>query len=65
MKKTYLIPTTDNVTVHSNQLILKGSMHFNGVDDSGGEVYDQDATQDAASRRRRDVWDDEEDFEEE
>ena len=64
MKKIYLIPTTDHVNLHGAQLMQAGSMHFRG-NDNGGHVYSEDATDDAASRRRRDVWDDEEELEEE
>lgn len=53
MKKTYIIPTVQTVIINQRQHLLAGSEQVN-VGDSG-------SANEAESRRRGNLWDDEDD----
>ena len=62
MKKTYIQPLTEVVRMGTWNFICasEGVTSNNGIDYGG---VDEDGELDPASRRRRDVWDDEEEEE--
>ena len=59
MKKTYMIPTTELVTINSDVILTGGSLTLTN-EGGTGTVYDEDATSDALSRRNFSVWGDDE-----
>lgn len=63
MKKTYLQPFTEMVFIKSTMIICgSGDVTSNGVDNPiGYGGVDEEGTKDPASRRRNDVWEEEED----
>ena len=59
MKKTYMIPTTELVTINSDVVLTGGSLTLN-AEGGTGTVYTEDAQGDALSRRSFNVWGDDE-----
>ena len=63
MKKTYLKPLTEVVRIGTTMMVCASD----GVTSPGKGIgyggVDEKGEKDPASRRRRDVWDDEEDME--
>ena len=59
MKATYLKPTTKVVLLTIGNIMITASGNGKKIVDNGGNTGDYNITE-ADSRRRQDVWDDEE-----
>ena len=57
MKKTYISPRTELTLISMGRHLLTGSVR-------GSEVYEDpaDEEQDVLTRRRRDIWEDDEEY---
>jgi len=65
MKKTYITPATAVFTITAGSLLTTASQGVTSKDydiDYGG--IDENGTQVPGTRRRKDLWDDEEEYEE-
>lgn len=58
MKKTYMIPTTELVTINSDVVLTGGSITLNATGGTG-TVFDENATSESLSRHAS-VWGDDE-----
>ena len=64
MKKTYLSPQVLIVDIRGQQILVGSEVGATGLDGFGGYGgVDEDGEKDPSARRRRDVWDDEEEEE--